>query len=50
MTLGEAEFPVASGDSVVIAPGTAHRLVSDGDEPLVLLCCFAPVVRRPVLE
>ena len=42
MTLGEAEFTVAAGDCVVIAPGTPHKLVNDGAEPLVLLCCCAP--------
>lgn len=42
MTLAGAEFAVRAGDCVVIAPGTPHRLVNDGDEPLVLLCCCAP--------
>lgn len=42
MTLAGEEFAVAAGDCVVIAPGTPHRLVNDGSEPLVLLCCCAP--------
>ena len=42
MILGEEEAAVRAGDCVVIPPGTAHQLVNDGDEPLVLLCCCAP--------
>ncbi len=42
MRLGEDEAAVRAGDCVVIAPGTPHQLVNDGDEPLVLLCCCAP--------
>jgi mannose-6-phosphate isomerase-like protein (cupin superfamily) len=42
MRLGGDEFGVRAGDCVVIAPGVAHKLWADGDEPLVLLCCCAP--------
>ena len=42
MQLGEQEGPVRAGDAVVIPPGTPHRLVNTGPEPLVLLCCCAP--------
>jgi mannose-6-phosphate isomerase-like protein (cupin superfamily) len=42
MRMGERAFPVAAGDSVVIAPGTSHKLVNPGPEPLVLLCVSAP--------
>jgi mannose-6-phosphate isomerase-like protein (cupin superfamily) len=42
MRLGEAEAPVGAGDTVVIPPGTPHKLRNDGDEPLVLLCCCSP--------
>jgi len=42
MTLAGAEFAVATGDCVVIAPGTPHQLTNDGSEPLILLCCCAP--------
>ena len=30
------------GDAVVIPPGTPHKLLNTGPEPLVLLCCCAP--------
>lgn len=42
MTLGEKQFEVRAGDTVCIAPGTAHRIRNPGDAPLVLLCCCAP--------
>ena len=42
MALGEAEFDIAAGDAVVIAPGTRHKLWNDGPEELVLLCVCAP--------
>lgn len=42
MRLGEASFPVGAGDSVVIAPGTPHKLRNPGGQPLVLLCISAP--------
>jgi mannose-6-phosphate isomerase-like protein (cupin superfamily) len=42
MRLGEVEGPVRAGDCVVIAPGVAHKLWADDDEPLILLCCCAP--------
>jgi mannose-6-phosphate isomerase-like protein (cupin superfamily) len=42
MRLGEEEAEVRAGDTVVIAPGTKHKLFNDGAEPLVLLCCCAP--------
>ncbi len=42
MKLGDEDAAVRAGDCVVIAPGTPHQLVNDGDEPLVLLCCCAP--------
>lgn len=42
MRLGERTFAVAAGDSVVIAPGTPHRLWNRSSEPLVLLCVCAP--------
>ena len=40
--VGGAEARVEAGDSVLIAPGTPHKVWNDGDEPLVLLCCCAP--------
>jgi mannose-6-phosphate isomerase-like protein (cupin superfamily) len=42
MRLGGQEADVRAGDTVVIAPGVAHKLWNTGDEPLVLLCCCAP--------
>jgi mannose-6-phosphate isomerase-like protein (cupin superfamily) len=34
---------VRPGHCVVIPPGARHKLFNDGDEPLVLLCCCAPM-------
>jgi mannose-6-phosphate isomerase-like protein (cupin superfamily) len=42
MRLGDEEAEVRAGDTVVIAPGTKHKLFNEGAEPLVLLCCCAP--------
>jgi mannose-6-phosphate isomerase-like protein (cupin superfamily) len=42
MRLGDDEADVRTGDCVVIAPGTPHKLWNPGAEPLVLLCCCAP--------
>ncbi len=42
MRLGAEESEVASGDCVVIPPGTSHKLWNPGQTPLVLLCCCAP--------
>lgn len=42
MRLGEEEAEVAPGDTVVIPPGTPHKLWATGSEPLRLLCCCAP--------
>ena len=42
MRLGDEEAAVRAGDTIVIAPGTRHKLFNDGAEPLVLLCCCAP--------
>ena len=42
MTLGDAKFSIEAGDSVLIAPGTAHCVSNDGEVPLRILCCCAP--------
>jgi mannose-6-phosphate isomerase-like protein (cupin superfamily) len=42
MRLGDEEGDVRAGDTVVIAPGTRHKLFNTGPDPLVLLCCCAP--------
>ena len=42
MTLGDEQFTVGPGDTVCIAPGTAHCIEALGDGELVFLCCCAP--------
>ncbi|MBC7781874.1 MAG: cupin domain-containing protein [Proteobacteria bacterium] len=42
MTLGSSVFEVAAGDTVCIAPGSAHRLENTGDADLRLLCACSP--------
>jgi mannose-6-phosphate isomerase-like protein (cupin superfamily) len=42
MRLGDEESDVAAGDTVVIPPGTRHKLWNPGSEPLKLLCCCSP--------
>ena len=42
MTLGETQFPVLVGDTILIAPGTPHCIESVGNTALVLLCCCSP--------
>jgi mannose-6-phosphate isomerase-like protein (cupin superfamily) len=42
MKLGDEETEISAGDSVVIPPGTPHKLRNTGNEPLKLLCCCAP--------
>jgi mannose-6-phosphate isomerase-like protein (cupin superfamily) len=42
MTLGDATFEVGPGDSVLIAPGTAHCIEAVGTVPLRMLCCCSP--------
>lgn len=42
MTLGAASFDVVAGDSVCIAPGTAHCIANVGTGPLRILCACAP--------
>ena len=46
MKLGDDEAPVFAGDTVVIPPGTPHKLRNTGTEPLKLLCCCAPPYRH----
>lgn len=46
MRLGEEEAAVGAGETVVIPPGTPHKLWSDAAAPLVLLCCCAPPYRH----
>jgi mannose-6-phosphate isomerase-like protein (cupin superfamily) len=42
MRLGERVFPVATGDTICIAPGVAHQLENTKDQDLVILCCCVP--------
>lgn len=42
MRLGEEEFEVGVGESVVIPPGVRHKLWGGGEGELRLLCCCAP--------
>jgi mannose-6-phosphate isomerase-like protein (cupin superfamily) len=42
MLLDSVERGIEAGDSVLIPPGTPHKLVNAGAEPLVLLCCCSP--------
>lgn len=42
MTLGEQEFPIAAGDTILIPPGTPHCVEALGPAPLRILCCCSP--------
>ena len=42
MSLGEQQFHVQPGDSILIPPGTAHCIANPTDIPLTFLCCCSP--------
>ena len=42
MTLGADLFKVGVGDTICIAPGTAHCIEASTTGALVLLCCCSP--------
>jgi mannose-6-phosphate isomerase-like protein (cupin superfamily) len=42
MTLADRRFPIGPGDTVAIAPKTAHCVHNPGPGPLVILCCCSP--------
>jgi mannose-6-phosphate isomerase-like protein (cupin superfamily) len=42
MSLGDSCFTVKPGDTVLIAPGTPHRIEATGTVPLHILCCCSP--------
>ena len=42
MTLGDRDFMVTSGDTVCIAPGTAHCIANTDEAPLKIICACSP--------
>lgn len=50
LALGDEEFAIAAGDTLLIQPGTAHCLHNTGTEPLRLLCCCSPAYRHEDTE
>jgi mannose-6-phosphate isomerase-like protein (cupin superfamily) len=42
LRLADAEADVRAGDTVLIPPGTRHKLFNTGSEPLVILCACSP--------
>jgi mannose-6-phosphate isomerase-like protein (cupin superfamily) len=42
MQLGDEQFQVVAGDTVLIAPGVAHCISASGADPLRILCACAP--------
>ncbi|HEY5761684.1 MAG TPA: cupin domain-containing protein [Rhodocyclaceae bacterium] len=42
MRLGDTQFVIAPGDTILIKPGTAHCVVATGEVPLHILCSCAP--------
>jgi quercetin dioxygenase-like cupin family protein len=46
---GGAEQRLAPGDAVVVAPGTPHRIVRVGDEPVRVLFTLRPALRTEEL-
>ena len=42
MTLGAETFAVSAGDTVAIAPGTAHSVENTGADSMTILCACAP--------
>ncbi len=50
MTLGNASFTVEAGDTVLITPGTAHRIENIGGVPLRIICCCSPAYRHEDTE
>lgn len=50
MTLGEASLVLEVGDTVLIPPGTSHRIENIGEETLRILCCCSPPYRHEDTE
>jgi mannose-6-phosphate isomerase-like protein (cupin superfamily) len=42
MTLGHERFAIERGDTIVIAPGTAHCVTNNGTVELKILCASTP--------
>ncbi len=42
MSLADREFTVSPSDTIVIPPGTSHKLYNDGTGELRILCCCSP--------
>ena len=42
MRLGDEQFTIGPGDTILIEPGTAHCVVATGEVPLRILCSCAP--------
>ena len=42
MTLDAEQFPVRAGDTVAIAPGTAHCVENTGPREMKILCACSP--------
>jgi len=50
MTLADSTFEVKTGDSIFIAPNTAHCIENLGTEPLHLLCICSPAYQHDDTE
>ena len=42
MRLGESEFDIRGGDTIVIPPGTPHNVTNTGAEAMKILCVCHP--------
>jgi mannose-6-phosphate isomerase-like protein (cupin superfamily) len=50
MVLGGEHFAIRPGDTVLIPPGTPHRVRNTGADPLVFLCACSPAYRHDDTE
>jgi mannose-6-phosphate isomerase-like protein (cupin superfamily) len=50
MTLGDEQFDIQVGDTVLIPPNTPHCVEAVGHEPLRILCCCSPAYRHEDTE
>ena len=42
MFLGDKQFKVITGDTILILSGTLHRIRNNGEVALKILCCCSP--------